>query len=54
MMNRFVGNSDYPVILKCHRCTNVVKITAVAFNGLPEMTAAQRKKFAPSAQLAVD
>lgn len=28
----------YPLILKCGRCTNAIRISAVQFNGLPSLT----------------
>lgn len=54
MMGRWTGSSNYPVIFKCHRCTGAFKLSAVDFNGLPEMSADDVRELAPSAQHAVD
>jgi hypothetical protein len=54
IMSRWVGRSNFPVVLKCHRCTGAVKLTVVDFNRLPSMTPEQVRELAPSAQGAVD
>jgi hypothetical protein len=54
LMSRWIGGSTHDVVFKCHHCTSAFKLSAVAFNGLPEMTPAQVKELAPSAQDAVD
>jgi hypothetical protein len=54
VMSRFNSGGAFPVILKCHRCTNAIKLDPVRFNGLPEMTDEQVSRLAPSLQPAVD
>lgn len=54
VMARWVGTAEFPLTLKCHRCTNVVRLRAPDFNRLPEMSETEVERFAPSAQLAVD
>jgi hypothetical protein len=36
---------QYPLITKCRRCFQPIKMTAVEFNGLPEMTDEQIEKY---------
>lgn len=43
----------HPLIVKCHRCTNAMKLTAVDFNRLPEATPEELKDLGLSSQLAV-
>jgi len=40
LMGRWIGSSDHPVVFKCHRCTNAIRLRAIDFNGLPEIACA--------------
>lgn len=52
VFGKWTGRSG-PIIVKCHRCTNAMKLTAVDFNRLPVVTAEELKDLGLSAQLAV-
>ena len=52
IFGRFTGGGG-PVIVKCHRCTNSMKLTAGAFNRLPELTPLQVKELGLYSQHAV-
>lgn len=38
-------SKGYPLITKCRRCFAPIKLTAVDFNGLPEMSDEQKTKY---------
>ena len=42
-----------PIVVKCHRCTNSMKLSAVDFNRLPVLTVEEAKDLGLSSQLAV-
>ena len=44
ILYRWTGK-QYPLQTKCGRCTGVVRMTAVDFNGLPALTPEQLEKY---------
>lgn len=52
VFGRWTGRSN-AIVVKCHRCTNAMKLTAVDFNRLPVATPEELKEFGLSPQLAV-
>jgi hypothetical protein len=43
---RWTGK-QYPLITKCRRCSEPIKMTPKEFNGLPDMTPEQIEKYVP-------
>jgi hypothetical protein len=52
VMGRWTGKS-HPMVVKCHRCTNSMKLTSLDFNRLPELTSGELEELGFNAQLAV-
>ena len=52
LFGRWTGRGA-PIIVKCHRCTNSMKLTAVDFNRLPAATPEELEALGYSPQLAV-
>jgi hypothetical protein len=44
MWGHFSGGGGW-IGVKCHRCTGTFRMKASQFNGLPDLTAAQREEF---------
>ena len=53
VMGRWSGASR-PIVIKCHRCTNSMKFTALDFNRLPGMSAEEVKDLGLYSQRAVE
>jgi len=46
-------SSPGAIVMKCHRCTHAMKLTAVEFHRLPVLTAGELEDLGFSSQLAV-
>lgn len=45
LVMRFFSGKQYPILTKCRRCGEPIRITPVQFNGLPDMTDEQIEKY---------